>query len=326
MLFRFIARLGLDVTDFTLGVKQAQTQVNELGKTARKSLGDHFGGEIRNLGSRIASIFTVASVEQFASHISNVVGEIKDMSELLGMSLEDVQLLQKAASGAGQSFGSIVSALQRVDQVRAMALNGEARAGGLFSILGIDPTKGTAKDIIKAALDASSRGVHENAAAFELLGKKAQGLRLTLEEMEAMGPVKIFTEEDIQRIDFATKKLEEAKRQFQIASAPAVATLLEGATGIMNMFNPAIDEKIADINRRRASGEFGHMKAIELRAATFLGMGEEENRRFGALDLQEALRGRRPAGSNVDTAERLLERIAAANEATLSTLESATKQ
>lgn len=324
MLFRFIARLGMDISEFVAGAKKA-TATSEKMKSDMASQSNAVSSSFKRIGDFAAAAFSVSTITNYARGLTDAISQIKDMSELLGLSTDEAQALQLAADKASQPFNKIVQAFQSVEQSRAKAMAGDKNASLMFAVLGIDPSKGSAKDVIKAALDASSRGVQENAAAFDLLGKNAQGLRLTLGELENMGPVKLFTQEDIDKVDAATKQLKEAKRQFDMATMPAVTTMLQGATGMLNMFNPAVDEKIQDINRRRAAGEFGHLKAVELRAATFLGMGEDENKRFGALDLQDALRSR-GGRTTSEGAERLLERIAAANEATLSTLESATKQ
>lgn len=324
MLFRFIARLGMNISEFVAGAKKA-TATTEKMKSDMASQSSAISGSFKRIGSIAATAFSVSAIKSYTQSLTSTISHIKDMADLLGVSSEEAQALQLAADKAAQPFGKIVQAFQSVEQARAKAQAGDKNASLMFSVLGIDPSKGSAKDIISAALAASSRGVYENAAAFDLLGRNAQGLRLTLGELESMGPVKLFSQEDIDRIDSATKQLAESKRQFDIATAPVIATFLEGATGMLNMFNPSVESKIEDINRRRAAGEFGHMKAVELRASAFLGMSDDEGKKYGALDLQEAFRSRRGTSPSVGT-ERLLERIAAANEATLSTLESATKQ
>lgn len=301
-----MARLGLDSTDFKLGVKQAESAFGAFSKRV--------GGEFASIGASLAGMFTVGAAVNWVKSVSDAVGEIKDMAELLEISTDEVQRLQKAAAGSGQSFEVVAMAMQRIQQLRAQAQAGDKGPSGLFAILGIDPSKGSAADIIKQALEASSRGVGENAAAFELLGKKAASLRMVLGELESQGPVKIISEEQLDQIDAVSKRLENALREMKVASAPAVSKTLETGATMFNMFNPNLNEQIREIGRRGTAGEFGLMKEAELKAMAMMGISDDEGRRFEPLDLNAALSRRGSRTSAVDVGSALM-RSAIANEA-----------
>jgi hypothetical protein len=280
-IFTFLAKLGLDTTDFQAGISRAQSSASGLGKGISESL----KRENDSIKGALAGMFTVSAAKSYFGDLKNIVDEIKDMSELLGVSTDEVQRLQKASAEAGQNFGSVVTAFQRIEQMRAQAMTGDKRAVGIFALLGIDPSKGSGIEILKAAIDASSRGAQENAAAFELVGKKVTGLKLTMEELQRLGPIKLIDQEQLDAIDSAIKKQEEAIRQMKIAGAPLMATLAQGATGVLNMFNSQNRERQNEIGGMYSRGEIDFRKRLELESMSLLGMQSEEGRKYSALPL-----------------------------------------
>lgn len=315
-IFSFLAKLGLDTTDFQAGVKRAQSAATGLGRGISDSLKRENGG----IKGALAGMFTVSAATSYFSDLKGIVDEIKDMSELLGISTDEVQRLQKASAEAGQSFGSVVTAFQRIEQMRAQALTGDKRAVGIFGLLGIDPSKGSGIDILKSAIDASSRGAQENAAAFELVGKKVTGLKLTMEELQRLGPIKIIEQEQLDAIDSAIKKQEEAVRQLKIAGAPVMATLAQGATGFLNLFSSQNRARQDEIGGMYERGEIDFRKRLELEAMSLLGMQSEEGKKYAALPLPS-----RPSAASEDPTALLL-RIARANEETAQVLSDNVRQ
>lgn len=299
MIFSFMAKLGLDVADFQAGIKRAESSATGMAQRLKGSIGN----ANKDLMANVAGFFTASAAKSYFSDLKGLVDEIKDMSELLGVSTDEVQRLQKAAGEAGQSFGSVVNAFQRIESMRAQALTGDQKASGIFQLLGIDPGKGSSLDVFKAAISASAGGVQQNAAAFELLGKKVGGLRLVVEELQRLGPIKLIDEAQLDAIDTAIKKQEEALRQLKIAGAPIASTFAQGATGLLNMFNPNVETVSA--------ADVGLLKAIETNASRFLGMQDDEGRKYSALPLPE----RRQTVPQEDPTA-ILMRIAQANERT----------
>lgn len=282
-IFTFLAKLGLDTTDFQAGVKRAQSSATGLGK----GIADGLKRENDSIKGALAGMFTVSAAKSYFGDLKNIVDEIKDMSELLGVSTDEVQRLQKASAEAGQNFGSVVTAFQRIEQMRAQAMTGDKRAVGIFGLLGIDPSKGSGIDILKSAIDASSRGAQENAAAFELVGKKVTGLKLTMEELQRLGPIKLIDQEQLDAIDSAIKKQEEAIRQMKIAGAPLMATLAQGATGVLNMFSSQNRARQDEIGGMYSRGEIDFRKRLELESMSLLGMQSDEGRKYSALPLPD---------------------------------------
>ena len=315
-IFSFLAKLGLDTTDFQAGVKRAQSSATGLGK----GIADSLKRENDSIKGALAGMFTVSAARSYFGDLKNIVDEIKDMSELLGVSTDEVQRLQKASAEAGQNFGSVVTAFQRIEQMRAQAMTGDKRASGIFGLLGIDPSKGTGIDILKAAIDASSRGAQENAAAFELVGKKVTGLKLIVEELQRLGPIKLIDESQLDAIDSAIKRQEEAMRQLKIAGAPFMATLAQGATGVLNMFSAQNRARQEEIGGMYSRGEIDFRKKLELESMSLLGMQSDEGRKYSALPLPDRTR---PSAEDPNA---LLLSIAKANEGLLQSFNTQVEQ
>lgn len=275
-IFSFLARLGLDTAGFEAGVKRAESAATGLGKNIKQ----HIGGEVRGLRNDLAGLFTVAAVRGFAQKLSDTVGEIKDMSELLGISTDEVQRMQKAAADANQPFSVLVNAFNRIEQMRAQALTGDAKAKGVFGLLGIDPSQGNAFDVMRKAVDASQKGTTQTAAAFDLLGKKVSAFRVFMDELGKQGDIKLFSEEQIQAIDESTKALEEAARVFNVTVAPVVTNLLRGLTGIMNA-----PSSFVQMNKEMFAGK-DPQKAFDDHFGRMMGM-QETAERFSALPLPD---------------------------------------
>jgi hypothetical protein len=273
-IFTFLAKLGLDTTDFQAGVKRAQSSATGLGK----GIADGLKRENDSIKGALAGMFTVSAAKSYFGELKNIVGEIKDMSELLEISTDEVQRLQKAAETSGQSFKVVVSAFQRIEQMKAQALTGDERANRIFGMLGINPET-SSMDIMQKAVKSSGGSAKESAAAFELLGRKVGNLRLVVDELNQMSDVKIINEGDIQMIDDNVKKFEAAFREFMIAGAPIATALIQGLTGLLNLFRTDI--------KTASAMDVGFTKAIQMNAASFLGLKDEEGRKYSALPLPE---------------------------------------
>jgi hypothetical protein len=208
------------------------------------------------------------------------------------LSTDDVQRLQKAANDAGVKFGVITTALQKIEAKKAEALSGDPKAAGLFAALGANPGD-SALSILQRATEESSKSTEKNAAAFELLGKKAVILKNIVTELKNQGPIKLIDDDQIKQIDQVQAQLEETQRLMRAAGAGPLTTLFRGVTGLLNMFNPDVRKRINDIETQQGSGEISLGKAIELEAVALLGMDDEEGKKYDALDLQEALRKRK---------------------------------
>lgn len=208
MIFQLLARLGLDTTEFSAGVKRATTDMDKLKSDIQKRNAS-FGGSFAKVGASIAAAFSFAAIGQFAKMASETVGTIKDMSDLLGTSYEETQKLGYAAKSAGLSFDFVVGAMQQIENQKTRAMAGDKSANALFAALGIDPSQ-SALEILKRAVESSRRGVNENAAAVQLLGEKVGKLKMLVKELNEQPKISLISNEEIEAIDAANKSAEKA--------------------------------------------------------------------------------------------------------------------
>lgn len=281
--------LGMGIK-LTADASGAQRAVAAFSKTAEKQV----SGIGKELTNRIAGAFAagavVSAVGNFISSIRSSVDEIKDLSDQLEISTDDVQRLQKAANDTGVKFGVITTALQKIEAKKAEALSGDPKAAGLFATIGANPNE-SALSILQRAAEESSKSTEKNAVAFELLGKKAVILRNVMVELQKQGPIKLIDEDQIQKIDEVNAGLEEAARYAKAAAAPAMEGGLRFLGAFATMLNP---EKMLDINKRAfARKDLGFLGRLGMINAEFFGVKDTEGEKTEPADLQEALRKRR---------------------------------
>lgn len=215
----------------TMDATAAERGVAAFSKKAGGYLGS-IGSELKSqLIGAFAASAVISAVRSFGAHVVETVDNIKDMSEQLGVSTDEIQRMQKAANDAGIKFTVITGALQRIDALRSQAASGDKAASGLFAGLGIDPTQGTALDVLTQAVEASARGARENALLFDMVGRKASVLKGIVGELKAQGPIDLISENSIAKIDQANARLEESKRRLTALATPAMAAGIEATTG-----------------------------------------------------------------------------------------------
>lgn len=216
--------LGMGIK-FTADASGVQRAVAGLAKQTEKQ----FAGIGNELTKRIAGAFAagavVSAVGNFISSVRRSVDEIKDLSDQLGISTDEVQRLQKAANDTGVKFGVITTALQKIEAKKAEALSGDPKAGGIFSALGLD-ANATSLEILKSAAGQLGSDAGKNAAIFDLIGKKAGILRNIVAEVNAQGGIKLISAEQIAELDKVQATLEESKRQLEAVSAGPMASAI----------------------------------------------------------------------------------------------------
>jgi hypothetical protein len=220
--------------------------------TAARRVVASFGAE---LTKRIAGAFAAGSViDRIAAFVQSVresVDEIKDLSDQLGLSTEEVQRLQKAANDAGVKFNVITTALQKIEAMRAQAQSGDKGAMGIFQALGIDPNQGSALDILKQAVD----GTRNSAAVVDLVGRKARILSNIVAELNVQGPITLISDDEIKKIDEVNAKWEEMVRKSKAIAAPPLAYAADVIEGQITAASDLISG-LADASRggKRAAG------------------------------------------------------------------------
>lgn len=209
------------------------TAVERAAAAAAGKAGKSFENMAGKVTGYLTKAFAVTAIYQglkgVVSMVHDFVDETKDLSDQMGLSTDEVQKLAIAADRAALGMGGVQTALRKIDDLRAAAASGDKKATGLFAALGIDPSQGTTLDILLKAVEASSRGAKEQAALFDMVGKKASNLRLMVKELNDLGPVKIVDESSLQMVDDLTNQLKDLKNE-------ARASATEGLAPIFGMF------------------------------------------------------------------------------------------
>lgn len=268
----------------TADASSAERAVAAFAPKASKYLGG-IGAELKSqLVGAFAAGAVISAVRSFGAHIVETVDDIKDLSDQLGISTDDVQRLQKAANDAGVGFSKISVAMQRIEALRAQAAGGDKTAQGYFSALGIDPMKGSGLDILTQAIDAGTIG-GKSAAMFDLLGNKAALLKGVMSELKAQGPITLIEPGQIDEIDHANNRLKEIKRQATAqATGPAAGFLryIGGALG--GLTEGSVGSRIAGLHplvmaSRGIKSAFGGSTLPPMDPNTFIGPEQEKYRR-----------------------------------------------
>lgn len=292
--------LGMGIK-LTADASGAQRAVAAFTKTAEKQV----AGIGKELTGRIAGAFSagvvVSAVLGFVNSVRNSVDEIKDLSDQLGISTDEVQRLQKAANDTGVKFGVITTALQKIEQKKAEALAGDTKSQDLFGILGID-ANASSLEILKAAASKIGGQANENAAAFELIGKKAVIIRNIVAELKAQGGIKLITEDEIAKLDKVQSKLEEAKRELVATAAGPMAEVVNFATNVLKGGGAFAKSFALSVSKddARGAGSAAAFKEGFVRMTTMLMGDESRNKILQGMGIEVSKAG--PATSVNPTA------------------------
>jgi hypothetical protein len=228
MVWRWLMKLGLDVTDLQVGAKKAESAFVGIGRTARK----HVGGELRGIGTAFAGMFSIAAARNAIMGLERINGEIRDMADGLGTSLETAQKFQAAVTKGPLGMSGVMSAINKMEAKRTEALAGDANAQALFKTLGIDFTKGDSVSLLDRVVGAAKGGAAQRDAAITLTTKKLNLLTETMGELRNLGPITLITDEQSQKIDDASKALREARDNMTKTSAPLLIGLMNSIAGL----------------------------------------------------------------------------------------------
>ena len=202
------------------------TGVERAAAAAAGKAGKAFSSMSKEINGRLSGMFTAGAIldgaKSFMHLIADTADEVQDLSEQLELSTDDVQRLQVAADKAGVRFNVMAAAMRTVEDLRTSAATGDKKAVGIFQALGIDPSKGSALDVITAAVeaaDAAGRGTAKQAALFDLLGKKAGLIRNVVLELNNLGGIRIIAPESLKAVDDANNAIKALKRDMVASSS-----------------------------------------------------------------------------------------------------------
>jgi len=203
-LFRIMGKLSLDSSEFTAGLKKAES-----GATA----------SLAAIGARVAAAFSVAAITGFVAQVARAAGEIGDLADQLGITTQEVQALQRAADRSGVSFEKYAAALSKIRKLKADFAGGDAGAAKAFASTGLNPNDSELSILQQI-------GGLSDSKAFEILDAKSAKLKNSLKDLTSIPPIQVIRQEDVDTLDKAGDSLGDMLRTVKAISA----TLIGGAT------------------------------------------------------------------------------------------------
>ena len=125
MIAKLMAKIGLDASEFSSGVKGVQTET--------QSLSEAFSG----LGKYVAGAFSIATVTAFVREIKSAADEVYRAKQEADATGEGYQALRNSMRDAGQSADGLSGFLNKLYSASLDAQSGNTKLVGAFDALGI---------------------------------------------------------------------------------------------------------------------------------------------------------------------------------------------
>ena len=200
-LFRLVAKIGIDASEFNTGLKQAESGVSS---------------SMAAIGSKIAAAFSTAAIIEFSRRVVQAAGDVNDLADQFGESVENIQAMQVAAKEAGIEWGTYASILAKVKKAQADVTAGDPKAKELFDRLGL-----TANQPVFSVLQQLGNE-QDTAAVIDLIGVKSQKAINSLRELKDLGEREMFSKETAERFDTFGASIESIAREYSAMAANAV--------------------------------------------------------------------------------------------------------
>ena len=235
-----LVKLGVDSTQFEMGVKRAQ------------SIGEKFGNSFKSaVTSKLAGALSVAAVTAFASSVAKAADDISDLSEQLNVSTDDVQRLQILASETGVSFEQFASILEKTAKARIEATSGDEAQIKRMAALGVSLSDLNNIQIenfdlsqkLVAAYKESGQSAQTTTAIIELYGLKLRKAAAALAEYQTTSNRNLFSSKNIEDLSKSNNLLDEQYRRLKALGSPAIAEGLKLTGEAFRSFVDGFDKR-----------------------------------------------------------------------------------
>ena len=188
---KLMAMLGMDASQFTKGVDQAE----------RRTKG--FGSMLDGMKGRIAAAFTVGSAVAVGKSVMDMASQIVDAAETLGVTTDQFQALSLTARQFGVDAEGVAGVMTKIVKAQsdAASANPTKTITDAFETLGVtidDLDSKNPAEIFELIAKSASKGASEMSAAFDVLGArggpKFRALMKTIGETGLEGMVKAAKE------------------------------------------------------------------------------------------------------------------------------------
>ena len=269
-----LVKLGIDSTQFEMGIKRAQ------------GLGEKFGSTFKGaVASKLGAALSVAAIAAFTKNVIESADRIQDLSEQLNLSTDEIQRLQILAGETGVTFDKFGSVLAKFEQVRLKATSGDQDAIKTLQALGFTTeqlydiqltTRAGAVKAAEAHRD-SGKSAETTAAMIEIYGLKLKTAASALADYNTTSKRTLISSSDIDVLAKANTLLDEQLRIVKAIASPVIAAgITATAEALKRGTKPTegfikklerTNEAVKAINERKLPDE-ALARIVQLRIAT----------------------------------------------------------
>ena len=244
-----LVKLGIDSSQFEMGIKRAQ------------GLGEKFGASFKvAVASKLGAALSVAAIAAFTKNVMESADNIRNLSEQLNLTTDQIQRLEILAAETGITFDKFGSVLAKFEQIRLAATSGDKDALKTLQALSftteqLNNTQLTTIDgAIKAAVahKNSGKSAETTAAMIEVYGLKLKTAASALADYKTTSERTLISRSDIDVLAKANTLLDEQLRIVKALAAPAIAAGITGtASAISSVTKPlnSYTEKFERLNK-----------------------------------------------------------------------------
>jgi len=220
-LLSLLVKLGLDTASFQSGVKRAESSITGMAR-----------GALSSVKGQLAAAFSVGAVTAFAHSVVEAADRIGSLSDQMGISTDEVQRLDIAASRSGLNVEQLGAAFVKLGEYRKAAGEGGkdsveaiklSRMG--ITMSDIQDKQRTNEDLAKQIFGwyiKTNETAKDQADIADVIGLKAVKLVAAFKALAELGPVKLFSKEDIKALSDYNNGMQELVRNLKVAAAPGV--------------------------------------------------------------------------------------------------------
>ena len=232
-----LVKIGVDAVKFETDLKRLQ------------GLGEKFGNSFKSaVTSKLGQALTASAIVGFAKSVVDAADEIKDLSDQLNITTDDVQRLQILSNESGISFEKFASILEKTAKARIEATSGDEAQIKRMNALGASMANLTDDQIqnidltlrlVKAHKE-SGQSAETTTAITELYGLKLRAAAVALADYETTANRDLISENTLKKLADTNDLLGEQYRRLKAISSPTIAAGLKlTADALENLVNGA---------------------------------------------------------------------------------------
>lgn len=241
-----MAKLGVDTASMDVGLAQAKGKMDRAARDmqqsaskAGSSAGGIFSGAIGKLASVGASLFAVDKLAGFAKGLMDAAGSVADMSDNLGVTVEQLQRLKGAFGESGVSGEKFGKAIETLNSNIEEAKGGSEIAIADFEALGVtlDDLRNMSPDevLLKIADATKEMGsaAEKTVKLSAVLGKAGKAMVGAMSQgadgiAETSDKMQVMSEETVKALDEASDGIDRFWENVKSKSANGLAAWLKG--------------------------------------------------------------------------------------------------